>query len=144
MRQLCALVLCNTSCSTSGQSDSHLNAWRLRPVFVTRVFCAFIFVAHQLSVFAGKVTRSDMMIVLETFRARAKSMLDWEFDIIKETANVVDFKLRAAQPSRVVLCGVSQILNRDNYHLAFSFTERIGFTNFCTSAQKSVTILRIR
>ena len=54
--------------------------------------------------------RADMMIELETFRARAKSMLDWEFDIIKETANVVDLKLRAAQPSRVVLCGLSAAL----------------------------------
>jgi hypothetical protein len=46
-----------------------------------------------------------MMIALETFRARAKSMFDWWFDIIKETT-VVDLKLRAAQPSRVVLCGL--------------------------------------
>ena len=106
MRQLCALVLCNTSCATSGQSDSHLDAWRLRRVYVTRVLLIYIRCSSALSVFAGKVKRADMMIALETFRARAKSMLDWEFDIIKETANVVDLKLRAAQPSRVVLCGL--------------------------------------
>ena len=76
----------------------------------TCVLLIYIPCSSALSVFAGKVKRADMMIELETFRARAKSMLDWEFDIIKETANVVDLKLRAAQPSRVVLCGLSAAL----------------------------------
>ena len=60
-----------------------------------RVFCAY---SPPSSVFAGQVQRADMMSLLEAFRARAKSELNIEFDITKETKNVVDLKPRRTEP----------------------------------------------
>ena len=50
------------------------------------------------SVFAGQVQRSDMMSLLEAFLARAKGELNIEFDITKETKNVLDLKSRRTEP----------------------------------------------
>ena len=50
------------------------------------------------SVFAGQVQRADMMRLLQAFIARAKSELNIEFDITKETKNVIDLKPRRSEP----------------------------------------------
>jgi hypothetical protein len=65
----------------------------LHPRIIVRVYCLL-----PLLVFAGHVQRADMMLLLQAFLSRAKSELNIEFDITKETQNVVDLKPRRSQP----------------------------------------------
>ena len=58
----------------------------------------FLCGSPRSSVFAGQAQLADMMRLLQAFIARAKSELNIEFDITKETKNVIDLKPRRSEP----------------------------------------------
>ncbi len=87
---------------------------RISYVFL-KVFLPFTSESLAL-VLTGNIQRSDMIIMIEAFMARAKKDLQIEFDIIKETENIVDLKPRRGLKSSSDLVPCISFVLHSRFH----------------------------